>query len=447
MEGEGKKRFAYSEISSLILPRSQTTPDAPVITTSRRKDRFRKEDDDYGGEENDKNNNSNNNSGTAEAIDAPQSLWGKIDTREMGVRASRESAPKESTGSVLRSQKKTGVLGLKFDKNDDNIDHEEDDDEFDAMHYRPKTKESRQAYEYLLALVTKCSREAVSLAELRDMVDEVIKVVRDPEEADSAKRHTIQHMLDLSVSAGNDTDRFSQLVQLCQRLNDYGTPPSTNNGPSKKKNSDNVISGDEEQTVALIVDEEDQDDAQMMVIEEEEPEEGQDEGEEGPLVVSEQQAAERKLEELVFPALGHTMTNRKCHLPEGSVRKPGRDYEEIIIPPPPSKSAAQQQSGADEWPLVSVAELPEWMQGVFAGLPSLNRIQSRVAPCLLHTDQNVLVAAPTGAGKTVIALLAMLRALSKAASLDSFRCVYLAPMRALVQEQVREFEKRLGPLG
>lgn len=40
---------------------------------------------------------------------------------------------------------------------------------------------------------------------------------------------------------------------------------------------------------------------------------------------------------------------------------------------------------------------------------TLNRIQSRIYPTAFSSNENVLVSAPTGAGKTNIAMIAVLR--------------------------------------
>jgi len=61
----------------------------------------------------------------------------------------------------------------------------------------------------------------------------------------------------------------------------------------------------------------------------------------------------------------------------------------------------------------------------------------------------VLVCAPTGAGKTNVALLAMLQVIGRymnskgVIDLSKFKIVYLAPMKALVAEMVLTFSKRL----
>lgn len=61
----------------------------------------------------------------------------------------------------------------------------------------------------------------------------------------------------------------------------------------------------------------------------------------------------------------------------------------------------------------------------------------------------MLVCAPTGAGKTNVALLTMMQLIGKhinskgVVDLSKFKIVYLAPMKALVAEMVLTFTQRL----
>lgn len=48
----------------------------------------------------------------------------------------------------------------------------------------------------------------------------------------------------------------------------------------------------------------------------------------------------------------------------------------------------------------------------FKGIKSLNTIQSAVFDTAFYTNENLLISAPTGAGKTNIALLTILREIS-----------------------------------
>lgn len=93
------------------------------------------------------------------------------------------------------------------------------------------------------------------------------------------------------------------------------------------------------------------------------------------------------------------------------------------------------------------------MHPVFTGIRRLNPIQSRVCPHTLETDKNMLVCAPTSAGKTNIALLSILRVMSqymnKNGTIDTskFKIVYIAPMKALVAEITGNLTNRLSELG
>lgn len=99
------------------------------------------------------------------------------------------------------------------------------------------------------------------------------------------------------------------------------------------------------------------------------------------------------LEALIFEQGGHLMTNKKCKLPEGSFKNVKKGYEEVHIPPPKARPMKVDEE------LVKIAELPEWAQNGFVGAKSLNRIQSHVYPTAFGEDSNLLLCAPTGAGK------------------------------------------------
>ncbi|KAJ1973126.1 Pre-mRNA splicing, partial [Dimargaris verticillata] len=154
------------------------------------------------------------------------------------------------------------------------------------------------------------------------------------------------------------------------------------------------------------------------------------------------------LDVLSFNQGGHLMSNRKCKLPEGSFKRTKRGYEEIHVPAPKPAPFAENEA------LVPITALPEWAQPAFAGNKTLNRVQSRVYPTAFQSDENALVCAPTGAGKTNVAMLTMLRAIhhfqdpaTQVIDVDSFKIVYIAPMKALVSEMVGNFSNRLQHFG
>ncbi|EIW74460.1 Sec63-domain-containing protein [Coniophora puteana RWD-64-598 SS2] len=151
------------------------------------------------------------------------------------------------------------------------------------------------------------------------------------------------------------------------------------------------------------------------------------------------------LESMAFSQGGHLMSNKKCKLPDGSFKRSRKGFEEIHVPAPKKKDG-----GDDE--RVPVTELPEWVRPAFT-IPTFNRMQSKLFPVAFGSDEPLLLCAPTGAGKTNVAMLTILNELAKhrnddgSFALDEFKCVYVAPMKALVQEMVGNFSQRLGIFG
>lgn len=76
---------------------------------------------------------------------------------------------------------------------------------------------------------------------------------------------------------------------------------------------------------------------------------------------------------------------------------------------------------------------------------SFNRIQTLLLPQVLDSCENMVVAAPTGSGKTVIHELAILHHLIYVSK--KIKCVLIAPNKALCQQRLRAWEQKFGPLG
>jgi replicative superfamily II helicase len=101
--------------------------------------------------------------------------------------------------------------------------------------------------------------------------------------------------------------------------------------------------------------------------------------------------------------------------------------------------------------LYPIANLPDYLQPVFGSLKHLNQLQTKVRECCFETDESVLICAPTGAGKTNVALLCILREVHKAYNPDThtladFKIVYISPLKALATEIVEKFDEKLKPL-
>jgi antiviral helicase SLH1 len=142
-------------------------------------------------------------------------------------------------------------------------------------------------------------------------------------------------------------------------------------------------------------------------------------------------------------------SGKRFTLPVGTTKHVREYYEEFVIPPPTTIPLRTSER------LISVSELDELAKKSFPGYSSLNRMQSIIYPTAYGSNENMLVCAPTGAGKTDVAMLTVLRVLdqhrvrSRSESLpasirrDEFKIIYVAPMKALAAEIVRKFTKRL----
>ena len=77
----------------------------------------------------------------------------------------------------------------------------------------------------------------------------------------------------------------------------------------------------------------------------------------------------------------------------------------------------------------------------FSNIRSLNEIQSRVFYPALFTRENLFKCAPTEAGKTNVALLGILNALT---GRKRGEAVYIAPMKAIESETCGNLSRRLA---
>ncbi|GMG99121.1 hypothetical protein Nepgr_000961 [Nepenthes gracilis] len=149
------------------------------------------------------------------------------------------------------------------------------------------------------------------------------------------------------------------------------------------------------------------------------------------------------LDSIAFHQGGLLMANKKTILPEGSYRHQTKGYEEVHIPALKPKPL---EPGED---LVKIAAMPDWAQPAFKGMTQLNRVQSKVYETALFSADNILLCAPTGAGKTNVAVLTILQQIALNRGSDgsfnhnSYKIVYVAPMKALVAEVVGNLSNRL----
>ncbi len=147
---------------------------------------------------------------------------------------------------------------------------------------------------------------------------------------------------------------------------------------------------------------------------------------------------------------------RKYGLPEGSKKVEHEKYDEYSIP------AAKVGTLGVGRKLVEIGELDGLCKRTFKDYKSLNRMQSLVYKVAYETNENMLICAPTGAGKTDAAMLTILNAISHNISpspteepdasdfiinSDDFKIIYVAPMKALAAEITEKLGRRLAWLG
>ncbi|CAL0326436.1 unnamed protein product [Lupinus luteus] len=150
------------------------------------------------------------------------------------------------------------------------------------------------------------------------------------------------------------------------------------------------------------------------------------------------------LDNLAFQQGSFFMAKKKCDLPNGSYRNLSKGYEEIHVP------ALKAKPLGDDEKLIKIASMPDWAQPAFKGMTQLNRVQSKVYDTALFKPDNLLLCAPTGAGKTNVAVLTILQQIALHRNPDdgsidhgAYKIVYVAPMKALVAEVVGNLSNRL----
>jgi antiviral helicase SLH1 len=111
--------------------------------------------------------------------------------------------------------------------------------------------------------------------------------------------------------------------------------------------------------------------------------------------------------------------------------------------------------------LVEISEMDGLCRKTFKGYKSLNRMQSLVYPVAYQSSENMLICAPTGAGKTDAAMLTILHAIGQHVTpnpaeepesssfvlSEDFKIIYVAPMKALAAEITQKLGSRLAWLG
>lgn len=204
--------------------------------------------------------------------DTVESIWGRVNISEMGSRAGREIAPKISDKNV-------NVLGLRSNsqktKNSSSSIYDLDSEL--ELNYRPKSRETRTAYEHILTFLQQVGDFSDQPATvLKSATDEVLKILKSSEESwkDFDRKLKIEESLGIK-SEEFSSEKYSQLVNLSRRITDFSISKA-NEGETENEKS----TFENSQGVAVLFD--DENDAQdneedfgsvSNLIEEEEEEE------------------------------------------------------------------------------------------------------------------------------------------------------------------------------
>lgn len=95
--------------------------------------------------------------------------------------------------------------------------------------------------------------------------------------------------------------------------------------------------------------------------------------------------------------------------------------------------------------LICTSQMPDRVSIVFP-YEVLNAVQSKCFPTAFESNDNLVVSAPTGSGKTVIMELAICRLVMQSSNAD-FKVVYQAPTKGLCSERYQDWSRKFKLLG
>lgn len=212
---------------------------------------------------------------------APTSLVGRIDPREMGSRVQRE-APKDldkkkkkaaerQEGADKPAKRRTAdVTGFGYT---DIIEATED---VEGLTYRPRTAETREVYELVLASVHQALGDQAQDV-VRSAADMALEALKNENLKDFDKKKEVEEILG---PVSNET--FSQLINLSKKITDYGVEDEKAADPDQEKKETEL---DDEMGVAVVFDEEEEEEEEdegFEIREESDEEEEATEGAEPP---------------------------------------------------------------------------------------------------------------------------------------------------------------------
>lgn len=159
----------------------------------------------------------NRSARTNEATGEPETLWGRIKQKDWGTRVTRER-PQDLEDKLERLKKKKAARAKKgtLERKDRGgpADVLKATDQFSDT-YRPKTKETKAAYEQLLVRI-RASLGDLPGDILRGAADEVLAVLKNDRKKDAERKAEIETLLNKLKD-----ETFAEVVRIGQRITDY----------------------------------------------------------------------------------------------------------------------------------------------------------------------------------------------------------------------------------
>ncbi|CAG8839302.1 28270_t:CDS:2, partial [Racocetra persica] len=169
----------------------------------------------------------------------PESLWGKINPKDFGTRAQRDTVKNlqakktkalKSADAEERRNRRKEENALKKAYGYSNVLAATE--YFDGLSYRPRTKETRETYELILAFVHQNLGDQAQDV-IRSAADDILQVLKDDKLKDFDKKKEIENVIGSITS-----DRFAQLVNLGKKITDYYS------GDQMDLDKDNELAGE-----------------------------------------------------------------------------------------------------------------------------------------------------------------------------------------------------------
>uniref|UniRef100_A0A6G1SEP0 U5 small nuclear ribonucleoprotein helicase n=2 Tax=Aceria tosichella TaxID=561515 RepID=A0A6G1SEP0_9ACAR len=289
--------------------------------------------------------------------------------------------------------------------------------------YQPKSELTSTVYGLIIKFVgRKLGFQHNSI--INGTADDVIATMKNPNLDEASRRSEIKTLI--SSDDELDDDEYNELCNLCKKIDDWDSDKTKTKDDTAGDGADAIgviVSDDEsasDEYLSEVRDSDDEFDLDEMFEKEKKDSDGLD------------------LEELA--------KKQSTIVPKIDIGEPVRreGFHEYNIVPKKRHSYRNED-------LIQIEDLSEYERKAFPDLKTLNYIQSKIYKRAMSSDHSLLICAPTGAGKTNIALLTMLREILKhpltdkaAFDTSKFKIIYIAPIKALVQEIVENFTKKLG---